>query len=934
MKLAKLLVCGIATLALLVGGCTSPTKESGISDNTSIHQSPNDPRDYRTLTLKNGMQVVLISDPSIEVAGASLSVGVGSYQNPKEIPGLAHYLEHMLFLGTEKYPEPNSFQAFVQQNAGYSNAYTSTDHTNYFFQVNQSVLDEALDRYSDYFKSPTFDPQYSNKERHAVDSEWSMGRTQDGRIINRLRGVTANPNHPAYQMSVGNLETLTDQPGMPLYESMLEFYNRYYSADLMNLVIFGKQPIEQLQALAQKHFSSIENKSVDRPTVKQTGLTESQMGQHIFYQPQKPTRQLLIEFPITDNSDQWAVKPNQYLANLISSEEPGTAAQILREKGWVDNFTVSVQPDYYGADGMLSVNISLTEAGLDQQDNIVAAVISYIELIRQDGVDEIYYREYKAMLEKQFADIQVPKPMNQAVHFSSAMFTTPVNHLIDAYYTFDHFDRGAIKDVLEQLTIERARIWHINPDAPVDTDIPYYKGQYSVRDVSAQELSTWRELAADYEFLLPEENDLFSSDNVSVVPATIATPTRVVEKPGLEAWLAHSMHHQSEQGYVQVMFNTDLPDQNAKNQVMSDLINRVFSLQTTALRDKAGRAGIGMGIERPRGNHAFTLSGYSEKHGLLLQRLLQRWQSMDISEQEFAIALKGYMDWLDGRKKADPNRQLFTELDRLMSIPSWTDSEYREAAQAVTLEDLNRYQDDLLSKNRVRIFAFGNYRQEDVEEFADITIAALPASWQKRDRYTSDYATPQANELTESELTTEHNDNALLHAYYSTEQSLNTGARLLMLNSVFNQAFYTKLRTEDQVGYIVGSTIDRIGDYWGLVLYAQTTNTALDDLAGRYQAFIDGYADQLANVEPEVFDSLRDSVIAQVNQAPENFYEDYPRFLNDFYRGNDQFDTRDRLVQAISETDKAQVVDLYQRLLLEQQAQQVTVEIQGTQKAN
>ncbi|MCP8900476.1 insulinase family protein [Gilvimarinus xylanilyticus] len=934
MKLAKLLVFGVATLAVLISGCSSTTTEPGISTDTGIHQSPNDPRAYQTLTLDNGMRVVLISDPSIEVAGASLSVGVGSYQNPKEIPGLAHYLEHMLFLGTEKYPEPNSFQAFVQQNAGYSNAYTSTDHTNYFFQVNQSVLDEALDRYSDYFKSPTFDPQYSNKERHAVDSEWSMGRTQDGRIINRLRGVTANPDHPAHQMSVGNLETLTDQPGMPLYESMLGFYNRYYSADLMNLVIFGKQPVEQLQALAQKHFASIENKSVKRPQVKETGLTQSQMGQHIFYQPQKPTRQLLVEFPIMDNSDQWAVKPNQYLANLISSEEPGTAAQILREKGWVDNFTVSVQPDYYGADGMLSVNISLTEAGLNQQDNIIAAVMSYIDLIRQQGVDEVYYREYKAMLEKQFADIQVPKPMNQAVHFSSAMFTTPVNHLIDAYYTFDHFDRDAIKNVLEQLTIERARIWHINPNASVDTDIPYYKGQYSVRDVTAQELSRWRGLAADYEFLLPEENDLFSSDIVSVVPATIEKPTLIVEQSGIEAWLAHSMHHQSEQGYVQVMFNTDLPDQNAKNQVMSDLINRVFSLQTTALRDKAGRAGIGMGIERPRGNHAFTLSGYSEKHGLLLQRLLQRWQSMDISQQEFAIAFKGYMDWLDGRKKADPNRQLFTELDRLMSIPSWTDSEYRDAAQAITLEELNRYQDDLLNKNRVRIFAFGNYRQENVEEFADITLAALPENWQKRDRYKSGYVTPQANDVTESELTTEHNDNALLHAYYSPEQSLNTGARLLMLNSVFNQAFYTKLRTEDQVGYIVGSTIDRIGDYWGLVLYTQTTNTALEDLAGRYQAFIDGYAAQLADIEPEVFDSLRDSVIAQVNQAPENFYEDYPRFLNDFYRGNDQFDTRDRLVQAIGETDKAQVVDLYERLMVEHQAQQVTVEIQGTQEAN
>lgn len=184
----------IATICLMA--CT--VSETGMeSAPQAIIKSPSDQRDYQTFYLDNGLQVIAISDPTLEVAGASLSVGVGSYQNPESIAGLAHYLEHMLFLGTEKYPEANSFQAFVQKNAGFSNAYTATDHTNYFFQIGEGAIDEALDRFSDYFKSPTFDRTYSDKEKHAVDSEWSMGRTQDGRIINRLRGVTANPSHPA-----------------------------------------------------------------------------------------------------------------------------------------------------------------------------------------------------------------------------------------------------------------------------------------------------------------------------------------------------------------------------------------------------------------------------------------------------------------------------------------------------------------------------------------------------------------------------------------------------------------------------------------------------------------------------------------------------------------------------------------------------------------
>ncbi|UTF59043.1 insulinase family protein [Gilvimarinus sp. DA14] len=906
------------------GSDTSPAAEA-----SGIRKSPNDTRQYRTLSLQNELQVVLVSDPSVEVSGASLSVGVGSYQNPDQIPGLAHYLEHMLFLGTEKYPEPNSFQTFVQQNAGFSNAYTASTHTNYFFQVAEAAYDEALDRYSDYFKAPTFDRQYSNKERHAVDSEWSMGREQDGRIINRLRGLTANPAHPSSRMSVGNLETLVDQPNMPLYETMLSFYNRYYSANNMKLTLFGKQPLDELEALAEKHFSGINNSQVTHPKVKQKGLTAEVLGEHIYYKPQKPTRQLVIEFAIDDNTDQWPVKPNRYLANLISSEEPGTAAEILRKKGWVDDFTASISPDYYGPDGMFMVNIGLTESGLAHEDEIIATVFAYLNKIRNDGVDASYFREYKAMAEKQFADLQMPNPLNQAIGFSSSMFNIPVEHLIDMHYVYERFDPAAINNVLDQLQPQNSRIWHINPQVEVDTDIPYYAGQYSVQKFTSSELNNWQKMAADIAMSLPEENDLFSSANAEVVAPTIEKPKKVVAQKGIEAWLAHSIRHQSEHGYLQVMFNTKLPQLNAENQVMSDLINRIFSLQTTALRDKAGRAGIGIGIERPRGNHALTLSGYSEKHALLYGRLLQRWVEMEIDAQTFTIAMEGYRDWLDGRAKAEPNRQLFTELDRLMSTPSWTDTQLRQASEQITLDQINQYQQKLLSENRIRIFAFGNYDEQMVKEFASITQAKLPHSWQKLERYLSQYHTPKVGEQQEYSSSTQHTDNALLQAYYSPVDKLNTGAQLLLLNSVFHQAFYNKLRTEDQVGYVVGSSIDRIGDYWGFILYAQSTNTELADLKQRFNDFVKNYPEQLDAIEPSVFDTLRDSVIAQINQPPGNFYDDYPRYLNDFYRGNDQFDSRDKLTAAIAATDKSQVQALYQSLMLDGDSETVVISLSG-----
>lgn len=918
---------------VLAMACTTSVDEPATSAFEVLAKSPNDKRQYSTFTLPNDLQVVLISDPTLEVSGASLSVGVGSFANPKEFPGLAHYLEHMLFLGTEKYPEANSFQTFVQENGGFSNAYTATDHTNFFFQIGEGALVEALDRYSDYFKSPTFDKNYSDKERNAVDSEWSMGKSDDARIINRLRGVTANPEHPAQRMSVGNLSTLVDQKDKSLYSAMTDFYQHYYSSNNMKLVLFGKQDTATLAELATQYFSDIDNKNINQPVVSIAGLTDLQTGEHIYYQPQKPTRQMVIEFPIKNNSGQWRVKPNRYLANLLSSEEPGTAAEVLRNKGWIDNLTASDRPDYYGDDGIFTVNIGLTEKGLAHEDEIIATVFKYLDLIRATGIDPVYYQEYQAMLAKQYEDLQVPNSLNQAVHFSQALFTLAAQHLNDAYYTYDHFDEKAVKSVLAELTPKRARVWHINPEAEVDTNIPYYEGKYRVQKFTNSELLRWQELGQTIALHLPPENDLFSSGKAQVIDANIMTPQQVVDQSGVEAWLVHSEYHQSEHGYLQVMFNTNLPVQSAKNNVMSDLVNRVFALQTTALRDKAGRAGIGMGIERPRNNHALTLSGYSEKHPVLYQRLLNSWVSMDISAQEFTIAKEGFRDWLDGRAKEEPSRQLFTELNRLMVDPSWTDEELANALEELTLEGIKQYHQNLVSDNRVRIFAFGNYNKATVKEFASITQKTMPNTWKNQDRYFAQVNKPMVGEHTNYRGDIAKTDNGLLHAYYSDDTNLDTAAQLFLLNSIFQQAFYNQLRTEEQVGYVVGSSIDRIGDYWGFILYAQTTNTELADLSNRFNQFVADYWPELQALDNEVLEQLRATVIAQINQPPGNFYEEYPKYLNDFYRGNDKFDTRARLIKAIKNTTKVGVVERYKSLVLEQNAYRVDVELQGTQVA-
>ena len=98
-----------------------------------MRYSPNDQRIYKTVTLDNGLRVLLIENNETQKSAAAIAINVGHFNDPKDRQGLAHFLEHMLFLGTQKYPNSSEFQKFISQHGGSNNAWTATEHTCFFF---------------------------------------------------------------------------------------------------------------------------------------------------------------------------------------------------------------------------------------------------------------------------------------------------------------------------------------------------------------------------------------------------------------------------------------------------------------------------------------------------------------------------------------------------------------------------------------------------------------------------------------------------------------------------------------------------------------------------------------------------------------------------------------------------------------------------------
>ena len=130
----------------------------------SVERPRFDAKKYRVVELPNGLRALLVSDPTSEMAGCSMNIHAGSFQDPPGFAGLAHFHEHMMFLGTEKYPGEDEYEQFLSTNGGFSNAYTADEDTNFYFEVTAPHLSGAMDRFAQFFLCPTFAQEMVDRE--------------------------------------------------------------------------------------------------------------------------------------------------------------------------------------------------------------------------------------------------------------------------------------------------------------------------------------------------------------------------------------------------------------------------------------------------------------------------------------------------------------------------------------------------------------------------------------------------------------------------------------------------------------------------------------------------------------------------------------------------------------------------------------------------
>ncbi|KAL0758005.1 hypothetical protein Bca101_095673 [Brassica carinata] len=469
----------------------SITKAVSSLDNVVV-KSPNDRRLYRVIELENGLCALLIHDPDIypegyaadgentdadqmdendedgeeeedsdgsyeddddeegddmdedevkekgdhqtKKAAAAMCVAMGSFLDPPEAQGLAHFLEHMLFMGSTEFPDENEYDSYLSKHGGASNAYTEMEHTCYHFEAKREFLQGTLKRL----------------------------KLWNERSLLLIQCYTSAKGHPFNRFSWGNKKSLSGamENGVDLRECIVKLYKEYYHGGLMKLVVIGGESLDMLESWVVELFGDVKSGSKVRPTLEAKGpIWEG--GKLYRLEAVKDVHILDLTWTLPPLRHAYVKKPEDYLAHLLGHEGRGSLHSFLKGKGWATSLSAGVGDDGINRSSLAYVfgmSIHLTDSGLEKIYDIIGYIYQYLKLLRDVSPQEWIFKELQDIGNMDFRYAEEQAADDYATELSENMLAYPVEHIIYGDYVYQTWDPKMIEDLMGFFTPKNMRI--------------------------------------------------------------------------------------------------------------------------------------------------------------------------------------------------------------------------------------------------------------------------------------------------------------------------------------------------------------------------------------------------------------------------------------------------------------------------------------------
>ncbi|KAK6179262.1 hypothetical protein SNE40_011665 [Patella caerulea] len=954
-----------------------------------VIKSANDKREYRVIQLENGLKALLVSNPpdadgyqsSTEVeseseegsegdesddeedmeenedgekeekkknaerqSAAALCVGVGSFCDPDDIPGFAHFLEHMVFMGSDKFPKENELDDYLGKHGGFSNAWTDCEKTVFYFEIQKKNFYKALDMFAHFFISPLLRQDCVDREVKAVDSEFQMSVPNDGDRVNQLISSLAREGHPMRKFMCGNLKTLKTLPeekGVNIYDHLREFYNNMYSAHYMTLAIESKESLDTLEKYVREIFSKIPNNQKTQPSFKLMKEPFNTQEFRKFYRVSSVENahslEILWSFPSLLH--EYRVKPLDYLSTLITHEGKGSILSYLKKRTLA--LSLSGGNNFTGTENNSTcstfyINITLTDEGLQQVYQILTVIFEYLHLLRTVGPQKHIFDEQKIIEDNKFRWREKGEAVDYVEELSENMQIFPVEHYLTGRHLIYDYDEKLIKECADILKPDTANIVlrskSFDSQGILNKEEKWYSTKYNVQDIDPEWVEKWRNVLPNAELYLPEPNK-FISTNFEILDSNVTEhPKIILEENGSQFWFKKDNKFNVPKGSVYIRITSPVVIENLLNSIMNDLFINLLLQNITESVYPGVLAGYEYSIDSFATGIILTVTGFNHKLALFLDTILEHIRDFKIDSDMFkAVQIQLKKTYYNDMIRP---KELAKVLDTAILDPHYypLPDKYKHI-MSITDTMLQTFILQLRNSLFIDCFTHGNFIKQDVKDMAVMIMSKLRLSKPSIDLKPKRcyHKVPESQTYCRVNGVNREDSNSCVMNYYQSIPGT-------IYNSVLNEVLVTRmkepcfdiLRTKHQLGYSVGANTRTNNGILGLQVYVQSqaTKFSLTTIDDHITSFLQEFQHTLTNMTNEEFYSLVKSVITSKQLAEVSLEEETGRLWREISRENYVFDRREKEIALLEKLTQKEVINWYQQYINNTQ-RKLSIQVEG-----
>ena len=905
MARVRLCVC-VAVVGLLASACSTTWQRlwSGIfAENEAMAR-----RSYRALTLKNGLRVLLVHDPLAKKSAAAMDTRVGSLSDPHTHQGMAHFLEHMLFLGTKKYPQVGEYDKYLSEFQGSSNAFTAREHTNYHFEVNHDGFRGALDRFGQFFISPLLNAEYVGRELSAVHSEHQKNLQNDYWRTRQVVRSLYHQGHPRRSFSTGDRETLKNTTP----EMLIEFYHKYYSANHMHLAILSRLGLNEQERLVRELFVQVKNNQRVALTFSADIYDPASLPRRIEVEPVADIKQLTLTFAVPTPDQHWRAKPHMLLGALVGDEGKGSLLSLLKAKGYASALSAGTAASNYV--GEFEVRITLTEQGLQATNDIIALFFSYLAMLRKGGLPRYYFDENKKMARTGYDFRDPPEGTSAVVGFSTRMYLHPALEIIKNDSIYFDYSPADFKLLLDHLKPDRLQVIVSSKGVVTDQVEPYYGARYRVQKIPAAVWQAWHKPPASPALHYPAQNKWLPDELDVYADDKRARPYKLLDDKQGVFWFQQDTEFKLPKAQLHLHLLSARISSTPRQKLLSLLYVLAINESINEWKYPIMMAGLNFSITPTDYGIAIDMGGYADKLPQLLVAVGKKITTITIDEATFTIIKNKLRRDFANLTWEHAYRQAMLKLAVALEPVAIDYQSYFPLIDSVTLAEVRAYGKQVLAEVAYEGIAYGNLQSKVVRAKLRKVLQSLRAKplAQEARGYQQ---TVQLDKKYSYAFTSESNNHALLMIMTLGSRNPQHDALLRIIDTHIGSPFYTELRTKQQLGYIVHAGLHYRKRVLGLRFIVQSGSHDPLAIQQRIENFLPLMAVQLAGLSDNKLADYRHSIIAKLQQPEKNIFERHQRLQAEAIKLDGNFAYRQRVIDALRIITKEEVLAAWEKML-------------------